>query len=77
MIEINVKEARQRLSELLDKVQSGEVVMLTRHGEPSALLVKPVAKPRVLPSMSAFRNSLGKVSQQSSTDLLREDRDAR
>ncbi|NOY72811.1 MAG: type II toxin-antitoxin system prevent-host-death family antitoxin [Gammaproteobacteria bacterium] len=34
-MEINVREARARISKLLDIVEQGEEVVITRHGKPS------------------------------------------
>jgi prevent-host-death family protein len=39
MERIGIYDARSRLSELIERVQSGEEVVLTRHGEPVARLV--------------------------------------
>jgi prevent-host-death family protein len=39
MIEIGAYEAKTRLSSLLDKVEQGEEVVITRHGRPIARLV--------------------------------------
>ena len=39
MDRIGIYDARSRLSELIERVQSGEEVVLTRHGEPVARLV--------------------------------------
>ena len=36
---IGICDARAKLSELIERVQSGEEVVLTRHGEPVARLV--------------------------------------
>ena len=44
MDRIGIYDARARLSELIERVQSGEEVVLTRHGEPVARLVPE--KPR-------------------------------
>ena len=46
MERIGIHAARAKLSELIDRVQSGEEVVLTRHGEPVARLVpeKPLRK---------------------------------
>jgi prevent-host-death family protein len=44
MERIGIYDARSRLSELIERVQSGEEVVLTRHGEPVARLVPE--KPR-------------------------------
>jgi prevent-host-death family protein len=39
MIEIGVYEAKTHLSSLLDKVEQGEEIVITRHGKPIARLV--------------------------------------
>jgi prevent-host-death family protein len=39
MIEVGTYEAKTRLSELLEKVEAGETVVITRHGKPVARLV--------------------------------------
>ncbi len=44
MERIGIYDARAKLSELIERVQSGEEVVLTRHGEPVARLVPE--KPR-------------------------------
>lgn len=41
MVEVGVHEAKSTLSELLRRVASGEEVVITRSGEPVALLVPP------------------------------------
>ena len=38
-MELSLSEARARLPELLDRVEAGETVHITRHGKPSATLV--------------------------------------
>ena len=38
MVTVNLAQAKTRLSELLDKVQGGEQVVITRHGKPVAHL---------------------------------------
>ena len=39
MIEVGTYEAKTRLSELIDKVEAGETVVITRHGRPVVRLV--------------------------------------
>jgi prevent-host-death family protein len=39
MIQIGTYEAKARLSELIDKAEAGETVVITRHGRPVARLV--------------------------------------
>ena len=41
MLEVNVKEARSKLSILLDKVERGEEIIIKRRGKKVALLVSP------------------------------------
>ena len=46
MITVNVHEAKTRLSELLERVEKGEVVIIARAGKPIARLGKLDRKPR-------------------------------
>jgi prevent-host-death family protein len=57
MLEINVKEARSKLSHLLNKVEQGQDVILTRRGKKVARLVSPM-EDRRLPSLKKFRQTL-------------------
>jgi prevent-host-death family protein len=43
MTSMSVSEARAALPELLSRVQDGEEVTITRHGQPVAVLVRPDA----------------------------------
>ena len=42
MTTIGAFEAKTKLSELLDRVERGEEIVITRHGKPAARLVPPV-----------------------------------
>jgi prevent-host-death family protein len=72
---VNVREARQQLSRLLDAAETGQVVTITRSGKPVARLV-PVEReePFRFPDLSAFRASMpfGTVS---SADVISQMRD--
>jgi prevent-host-death family protein len=57
-MEINVKEARNRLSSLLDRVEEGAEVILLRRGKEVARLVPPAGTGRRLPSLRDFRLSI-------------------
>ena len=50
MTRVNVYEAKTHLSRLLDRAQSGEEIVITRHGQPVARLgpVRTKAAPRRL-----------------------------
>lgn len=57
MERIGIYDARARLSELIERVQSGEEVVLTRHGEPVARLVpaKVARKPSRAAAVTRIR----------------------
>jgi prevent-host-death family protein len=44
MITVGTFEAKTKLSALLDKVEAGEVVEITRHGKPVAKLISTATK---------------------------------
>ena len=54
MLEVNVKEARNKLSSLLNKVETGEEVIITRHGNTIAKIV-PTQSRKKLPNLKEFR----------------------
>lgn len=58
MLEINVKDARRRFKEVLDRVAAGEEVVILRRNRPVARLVPPERAERQLPSLVGFRGSL-------------------
>lgn len=69
MIEINVKEARSQLSQLLNKVEQGQQIVLTRRGKKVACLVSPQQE-RSLPSLKKFRESLDVSGTDLSTAVM-------
>ena len=76
MVTVNLAQAKARLSELLDQVEAGEEIVITRHGRPVAHLAPAVApkKPVDLEGLAKFRASLPPIGQ-SSVELLRHMRD--
>jgi prevent-host-death family protein len=56
--EINVREARRRLASLLDAVEAGDEVVITRRGKPAARLVPPEPPPKQFPDLSEFREKI-------------------
>jgi prevent-host-death family protein len=77
MSSVNLAVAKAHLSELINKVESGEEVVITRHGRPVARVV-PVAaamQPVPLQRLAALRKQLPAASK-SSAQSLRELRDA-
>lgn len=76
MLTVNLAHAKAHLSELLDKVEAGEEVVITRHGEPVAHIrpAVPPKKPLPLEKLAAFRARMPPWGE-SSAKLLREMRD--
>ena len=74
MVTVTLVEAKAHLSELLDKVEAGEQVVITRHGKPVAN-VSPIAKPKLpFGSRAAFRARMPKLKEPL-TETLRKLRD--
>lgn len=57
-MEISVKDARRRLSALLDQVKEGGEVVILRRGKKVARLVPPQDEGKLLPSLEGFRSSI-------------------
>lgn len=56
MITVNTREARSRMSELLDEAEHGTVIEITRRGKVVARLVPAgIEEPRRLPDLGDFR----------------------
>ena len=73
---INLAHAKAHLSELLDRVEAGEEVVITRHGKPVAYL-SPIASPKQpidFAALAAFRATMPPL-RKSSAELIREMRD--
>ena len=77
MVTVSVVQAKAHLSELLDKVEAGEEVTITRHGREVACLY-PVSRAKQklrLDRLARFRARIPKL-RGPSAGLLREARDA-
>lgn len=76
MVTVNLVQAKTHLSELLDKVEAGEEVIITRHGRAVAHLhpVSPAKHPLRLDELAAFRATMPRL-RRPSAELLREARD--
>jgi prevent-host-death family protein len=74
MVTVTLVEAKARLSRLLDKVEGGEEVVITRHGRPVARL-SPVSRPRQpVRSLAEFRAGMPRLRKPSAV-LVREMRE--
>lgn len=66
MREIQASEAKTHLPQLLDEVERGETVVITRHGRPIARLVPEIERrqaeiDQALESIRALRKQIGRV----------------
>ena len=59
MLEINVKEARSNLSSILDRVEKGEEIIITRRGKRVARISNIVNNPTPLKSLKQLRDKIG------------------
>jgi prevent-host-death family protein len=78
MADCSVAEAKAHLSDLLDRVQAGEDITITRRGKPIARLsrVEQPTKPLDLERLRAFRATLPKAKTPAA-QLIRRMRDER
>lgn len=76
MVTVSLVQAKARLSELLDKVEAGEEVVVTRHGRAVARILSALYPKQPLPldDLAAFRATMPRL-RRSSAELLREARD--
>ncbi|MBL8572885.1 MAG: type II toxin-antitoxin system Phd/YefM family antitoxin [Hyphomicrobiaceae bacterium] len=73
---INLAEAKARLSEIIDRVEAGETIDITRHGKPVARL-SSIREPRkrIDPAMLHLLTEAMPPSLQCAADLVRAMRD--
>ena len=76
MVTVSLVHAKAHLSELLDKVEAGEEVVVTRHGRAVARILSPLHPKQPLPldDLSGFRATMPRLRRPSAV-LLREARD--
>ena len=76
MVTVNLAQAKARLSELLDKVEAGQEVIITRRGKAVAHLSAAIGprKPLPLRDLAEFRAAMPRL-RRPAADLLRELRD--
>jgi len=73
MLEVNIKEARSNFSQLLNKVEQGQDILLIRRGKKVARLVPP-EKNCSLPSLKEFRQTIS-LSGEELSSVVQEARD--
>jgi prevent-host-death family protein len=76
MLTVNLAQAKAHLSELLDKVEAGEEVVITRYGRATARLhsLSVPKGPIQLDDLAAFRATMP-PQRRPSAEVLREMRD--
>ncbi len=76
MVTVNLAHAKAHLSALLDRVQAGEEVIITRHGRPVAHVLSAQRQKGALrlDDLAAFRATLPPL-RRPSVEALREARD--
>jgi prevent-host-death family protein len=67
MREIQSSEAKTRLPQLLDDVERGETVIITRHGRPIARIVPEMERrqeeiERAIASIKSLQNNVGPIA---------------
>ena len=77
MVTVNLTQAKARLSELLDRVEAGQDVVITRHGKAVARMSAAVGpkKPIALQELAEFRATMPRL-RRSAGELIRYLRDA-
>lgn len=71
---VTLAEAKAHLSELLNQIEAGEEVLITRRGQPVARLVGVERPKKAVASLTAFRSSMPGW-RKTSAQLLKELRD--
>lgn len=76
-MDIGTKELRNRLSEILDRVERGERVRIVRRGRPAAELAPLRPDARGLPDLAGFRAGIKVRGKPTSQLIIGERRKAR
>ena len=78
-MEIGAFEAKNRLGMLLDRVEQGEEIIITRHGKPVARLVPNATRidtPQARAALERIRAQAGNAKEAFDWSAVRADRDA-
>jgi prevent-host-death family protein len=68
MREVQASDAKTHLPQLLDEVEQGEIIIITRHGRPIARIIPEALRrqeeiARAIESIKALRQRTGKISE--------------
>ena len=78
-MEIGAFDAKNKLGMLLDRVENGEEIIITRHGKPVARLVPNatrIDRPQVRAALERIRTRAGNAKEEFDWAAVRADRDA-
>ncbi len=76
MRQVGIKQARQQLPDLIDRVEAGEEIIISRQGRPVAQLIQAPKTLKRLPALAEFRRAMGALGT-SAARLVRAERDER
>jgi len=76
-MDIGTRELRQRLADILDRVERGERVRIVRKGRPAAELRPVESTERGLPDLSTFRAGIRAKGAPTSSQVVAERRKSR
>lgn len=76
-MDIGTKDLRERLAEILDRVERGERIRIVRRGRPAAELRPVTAVSAGLPDLAAFRARIRATGKPTSRLVLEERRKSR
>ncbi|MDD5168494.1 MAG: type II toxin-antitoxin system prevent-host-death family antitoxin [Syntrophales bacterium] len=71
-MEVNVKEARSKISSLLNKTEKGEEIIIIRRGKRVARLVAVGSSSKKLPDLRRFRDSISTKGKALSRDVIQQ-----
>lgn len=74
---VSVRETRERLRAILERVQAGEEIAVLRRGVEVARLVPPPRKPKRVPDLADLRASVRIRGRPLSAEIIADRRSAR
>lgn len=74
---VSVREARERLRAVLERVQAGEEIAVLRRGVEVARLVPPPRQPQRVPDLADLRASVRVRGRPMSAEIIADRRSAR
>jgi len=69
-MKVSVREARQNFSSLLNQVEAGEEITITRNGKEVAVLKPKDSQTKTLPDLTEFRKSIRLTAESMSKTVV-------